>query len=93
MSDIVWEEPPPQVGGKAPGGRGKWEGVFDELRKHPGAWAKIADDASPSLATVIKKGEAKGCEPGEFEAVVRVSGRIDGRCAVYARYIGEASDG
>lgn len=93
MSDIVWEDPPPQAGGASSSGRGKWEDVFDELRKHPGKWAKISDDAAPSLATTIAKGEAKGCEPGEFEAVSRRNGRIDGRAHIYARYVGEASDG
>lgn len=91
---LRWEDPPPsgKLGGSHLKRRpSRWRVVAEELRLKPGAWGVVYESdhgAASGLATEIRL----GCHPiwqptGTFEAVTR---KLDGRTAVYARYIGEA---
>ncbi len=89
MSDIKWEEPPPASKGR---GSTKWKSILAELRRNPGRWALVLDDASPSMTTFIKQGRVGDAKPGEFEARSRCEGG-QRRGAIYARYVGvDAAD-
>jgi hypothetical protein len=81
MTEIKWEEP-----GLKRRARIDWVSVFAALRSRPGAWALVAENASPGTAQNIKRGRLGGASAGEFDAVMR--GLKDSRGSVYARYVG-----
>jgi hypothetical protein len=82
MTEIKWEEP-----GLKRQARIDWASVFTALRSRPGAWALVAENASPGTAQNIKRGRVGGASAGEFDAVVR--DLKDNRGSVYARYVGD----
>lgn len=83
-----WSDPPTQTRGRAVSE--KWQAVADELRSHPGQWAKIAENASPSIASSINKGGYRSFRPkGSFQAVSRSDG--ENGFNVWAVYVGEQS--
>jgi hypothetical protein len=84
--DLKWEEPHATKRGPK---SSKWALIFDELRKHPGAWALVAENISASMMTTIKKGQIGGAAPGEFEASSRKTS--GSRADIYARYVGGES--
>lgn len=85
--DLIFEEPP---AGKTTRGAGV-AGWLDQLREHPGMWAKYPTASKGHLryAWAIKNGKwAVRGKPGEYEAVGRT---IDGECWLFARYVGGES--
>lgn len=96
MSVIRWEDPPPTRKGKD-GLRGwvkspLWRAIADELRSQPGRWAVVAEDANPGVAGHIRRGHYEAFRPkGSFEA--RCVGSAGMLPTVYARYVGEPTDG
>lgn len=91
MNDIKWEEPE-IIGANGPyRARRDWAGIASALRMNPGAWAVVAEDDWPTIATQISGGRLAPFRPaGSFEAVSR--GQKDNRAAkIYARFVGESS--
>ena len=91
-ADLVFEEPP--HAGRGPGGGilspiGEW---LNELRKHPGQWAKYPDRVHPSVVTDINKGRRYGVTAGEFDAVGRDNKNDPKlRSILFTRYVGSES--
>ena len=84
---IVWEEPEDN---HRPYGGGGWVPIFDELRKHPGKWARVRDDFSTSGVTHFRKGITVGIRyPGEFEARVTTKAGAK-RGPLFMRYMPNA---
>lgn len=87
---VVWEDPPMDRAG--PRARVFSQEVEDELRKHPGKWARVKTFEKPSSATSAaaryRKGESPHLKKGDWELVAR---RVDGGSALWARYVGKAS--
>ena len=55
-----WENPPER-------NRTEWEGIAEELRAHPGRWAKVADKGTYTAS--IKRGRLRAFRPvGHYEA-------------------------
>ena len=77
----------PQSKTSAGAGRpGKYVSVFEYLRANPGKTVKLDGRLWPSVATRIKRGEVKGCDPGEFFATCR---NVDhGQADIYVTYVG-----
>lgn len=81
---FAWEDPPaphPRKGGK---NSNAWRDEADQLRAHPGTWARVADRGNSAvakaMASQIRLGIIPAFEPiGAFEATHRGS-------YVYARY-------
>jgi hypothetical protein len=68
--------------------RSKWAAILDELRPHPGKWARVAvNTRNSSYASMINSGRLGGSKPGEFEAVSRRSTEGE-EYDIYARYVG-----
>jgi hypothetical protein len=70
-------------------------GISAALKAAPGRWAVVAvfDDntGSRAYAGSMRRGARKAFRPaGTFEAASRL---VDGENRVYARYVGEVSDG
>lgn len=91
--EIEWEDP-----GKTRGRRRMdWKRVADQLREHPGRWARMPGTFSHSIPGFIKAGRMKPFQPaGTFEATMR-GGKRDGdgegvRGQLYVRFIGEDTD-
>ncbi len=87
---IVWENPPAVEPGPVAKTRPDMADFADELRAHPGQWARyprpIADASAPPTARAIRLGHRQAWEPaGAFEAVTRTVG---GRRIVFVRYVG-----
>lgn len=76
MSEIKWQEPPAARGGQVRG-KGRWQLVLEELKRHPGAWALVGEAVSTSTANHLKK---LGLE------VTSRNITPDRRCDVYARW-------
>lgn len=91
MTDIQWQTPPPnRAGGNTPSKPSKHQLIASALRDRPGQWALIMPSATASTVTLIKKGRLPAYSPsGSFEAVGR--NHEDGRCDIYARFVGEVS--
>lgn len=66
---------------------GKWSVIADELRSHPGEWAKVdAAETVPSARNrqaAIRNGRLSGMPRGQFEAVTR---GLD----IWARFVGQS---
>lgn len=96
MSVIRWEDPP-EHGNNKPKKPLKYQEVADELRANPNAWGVVVEDMSTggagALAHNIRIGQRPWDGPGRFEA--RTVGALGAKSGakVYARYIGEPSDG
>lgn len=90
---IRWEDPPSNRS-HAKGKASKWNAISAVLRGRPGEWAHVETKSNARLAAqtanCISKGVYAAMPQGQFEAVSRA---VDGEARVYARYIGEASDG
>jgi hypothetical protein len=77
---VAWEDPPPQTAGSI------YQPIADELREHPGAWARLDDrfseSAAQAFASFVRNGKVSAFKPaGEFEA--RHAGK-----SVWVRHIG-----
>jgi hypothetical protein len=85
---MKWEEPPAET---RDGGRGsKWRTTLEELRQHPGKWARVADGVSAAAtAAAIRGGKLGGAQKGEFETRYQVtdSKKDKHKGAVWARYV------
>jgi hypothetical protein len=79
-SQIQWEEPPPD------GRRTGWAKIPDELRAHPGEWAKFGGIKTPTTVAYLRR---RWFPSPDFEVVARSAG--NGQTNMYARYIGGAS--
>lgn len=90
MSDLVWEDPPPDARvGRRPSKY--WQDIADQLRSRPGQWARIyLGVRNGALANRVRKGQSSFAPAGAFEA--RETMR-DGGWHVYARYVGEPEGG
>ena len=98
MGEIEWIEPPPS----ARGGRytpSRWPGIVDELRAHPGAWARVVVDGWLSTGTQLRRGQVVSLCPPEIAVEDRAewvrthlevaTRRAQGnRCDIYMRWIG-----
>lgn len=88
-SVVVWEDPPRSRFGRARLEEEIGEAVLEQLRAHPGKWAKVRTWAVKSSASTaasrIRKGEAPGLPAVEWEAVGR---SVPGGSALYLRYRG-----
>ena len=85
---LEWKEPPAE--GRREASR-RWGHVADELRLHPGEWARVATgQKNHSLAANIKRGILTVFRPaGHYEATGR---RTEQGIEIYARYVGEDID-
>lgn len=83
-SGLSWESPPPKSTE-----RYDWAAIAEELRKHPGEWAKIFDNDRASLATAIRIDGIKALLPENgFE--VRTTNNVRGdvrMCTMYLRWV------
>jgi hypothetical protein len=60
MTDIVWEDPPPNGKGRGLGpAAARNAAILAEVKAHPGKWALVSEDIARSVAGQWKK---KGCE-------------------------------
>lgn len=64
--------------------------IFEYLRANPGKTVKLDDKHYTALPTRIKRGEVRGCEPGEFFATCRNVGH--GQADIYVTYVGPKSN-
>ena len=85
-AEIKWCEPP-ALKRASRAGKGRWYRALDTLRQHPGVWANIGA-ADRSVGSLISAGRLGGAHPGEFEVTTRI--RDDGKCDIYARFVGDA---
>lgn len=89
MNDIlIWEEPPPIIK------RGRQAHDFTaqatELKRYPGQWAILLEDAWLSRVKDLKTGKYPGLTAGEFEFRTFGDGRKPrGKGRIYARYVGQ----
>lgn len=81
MSEIVWEDPPHQMGR-----RGIWGQRLQPFRDRPGEWGRLPGRFSVSVSSHIKRGIYADVERGDFEA--RCQNVADGTCDIYVRYVG-----
>lgn len=91
MTEIVFEQPPPQK--RRRGAPGVSERLLP-LRERPGEWARVYGPAIPSNAYVwaarVRKGQHfPGIVAGDYETVAREGD--DGEWFVWARYVGNGS--
>lgn len=83
---IEWKDPPDPGDAGRPG---KYADIADELRRHPGQWARVTTGKSSTLAADIKRGRTQGFAPdGSFDAVARRAPGTPGAFDIYARFIG-----
>jgi hypothetical protein len=94
-SVLEWADPPPTNRGKGGGDLASHlRGAADELRAHPGRWAKVlASQSNPAQAVRLKTGRLVAFRPaGSFEATLRTVGKTpEGKPLydLYARYVGD----
>lgn len=89
MSTIKFT-PVDEVPGAGKGGPGKFIPVFEYLRSDPGKTVKLDGKHYANLCTRIKRGEVRGCEPGEFFATSR---NVElGQADIYVTYVGPKSN-
>ena len=80
MTDIVWQDPPPNDWGGRNSGKGRTQLFVEALKEHPDKWAVY-----PTL-----QGKSIGVYRQKFPDVEwTVRKRPDGRVDVYARYRGD----
>lgn len=95
MSVIRWEEPPVEHGNTKPKKPLKHQPIADALKTKPGEWALVFQGLTStcgSFAHRIRAGQPPFDPKGTFES--RVSGAAGStRAKLYARYIGEPTDG
>ena len=83
-SELVWEEPPAQRGGRAVSERHAV--IADALKKKPGEWAKVGQsETNDGLATAIRKSKAVSFRDGVYEARSVKTGEKS--YDIFARYI------
>lgn len=87
MEEIKFEEPPQVTRpGRMPDR--KYVLIAEALKYHPGEWALILEKGHQTTAARIRSGRISAFRPaGHFEATARNTDE-QGRCRVYARYIG-----
>lgn len=87
VSEIRWEDPPPQDTARKPEQQLDHHAIAEALRSRPDQWALIAVGKHPSLARHIQraKGASSYAPAGAYEATYRF---IDGVAHTYARYVG-----
>lgn len=61
--DVEWAAAPRRAGNPSR----KYAEFFDELRKHPGQWAKWPGPQTGWVASNIRRGRYSGCRRGEFD--------------------------
>lgn len=94
MSKLIFEEPPVRTATR--GRPAVWSKKLEALKEHPGKWVRIAEFESSekssalskarAAASRLRKGQASVPDSGNYEFQ---SGEVDGKGAVYARYMGE----
>jgi hypothetical protein len=85
---MKWETPPNVTRtGRTPDQ--KYVLIAEELKTNPKEWALILEQGHQTTAARIRSGRISAFRPkGSFEATARNTDE-QGRCQVYARYIGE----
>jgi hypothetical protein len=85
---MKWEKPPTvQRTGRTPDA--KYIIIAEQLKENPQEWALIIEQGHQTTAARIRSGRISAFRPkGAFEATARNTDE-QGRCQVYARYIGE----
>lgn len=93
MTNIDWEEPPPNRRGHHPR-VGKYAAFATALRENPGQWAVWSRNTSASQASNLRRGRILGFDPpGDYEFRFVSEPETQGRRGtIYARYIGEVTD-
>lgn len=88
MSEITFQEPPKVTrSGRAP--NPKYLQIAQQLKERPGQWALIIEQGHQTTAARIRSGRISAFRPkGMFEATARNTDD-QGRCQVYARFIGQ----
>lgn len=91
-NEIVFEEPPVNWGRSS-----RHRSILRELQpliERPGEWARVRGpiDKTPAsnFARCLRKGQAAGISPGDFEATAR---SLNGTYYVWARYVGYVRNG
>lgn len=89
MSDLIWQEPPPNVlaGDKRHG----WAVEAAELREHPKRWALLKTCDTARAAATFKSTARAGVKKA-FRPVDEWEWRTDGP-EVYVRFVGSGSAG
>lgn len=88
--DFTWEEPPQRRHGRAPlGAQLEAAGKLDDLREHPGEWARCASYSHKSGASTAVKKLRTDLPDFEWEARTVADGAVTSR--VYGRFPGAAT--
>lgn len=87
MSEVVFETPPAVVRkGRTPDS--KYVEIAQQLMARPNEWAIVLERGHQTTAARIRSGRIAAFRPkGKFEATARETDE-QGRCKVYARYVG-----
>lgn len=81
---VKFAEPPHTRGGRAESPRNRK--IAEELRKHPGEWALVAEgEKNDGLAVRIRSGKAKSFAEGVWEATSRRN--EENTIDIYARFV------
>lgn len=88
MTALVWKQPPPPT-------RTDWNAVGEQLRQHPGEWARVAiRDTKPQamkLTSELRFGRSLGaCVPRSVILEIGAYEIERHGCEVYARFVGAA---
>lgn len=93
-SDLIFEEPPTRTATR--GRPAVWSKKLEALKEYPEKWVRIAEFESSDknsgvnkardAARRLRNGQASVPESGEYEFN---HGEVDGKGAVYARYMGD----
>jgi hypothetical protein len=82
-AELTWQNPPARKK-QTYTSRPETQAIIDALKSRPGEWALIKKDVSVNTTTWWKK------RPG-IEAKSSTMGKPQGKCDVYARYVGIAA--
>lgn len=80
---VKFEEPPPDRRR-----RYDWRAIADQLRAHPGEWAKVFEDDVTSLVVAIRQGNIPALHRDKG-FVIRTTENVPGpprRCTMWAKY-------
>jgi hypothetical protein len=89
-TEIVFGDPPvPEWNAKTLNSEPRIVRELAPLRERPGEWARVygplKSQSAHNKAAYIRRGDAVGIEPGEYEATART---IDDGSYVWVRYVG-----
>lgn len=85
---VVRWEAPPTVSRKGRTPDAKYVQIAEMLMARPNEWALVLEQGHQTTAARIRSGRISAFRPrGKFEATARETDE-QGRCKVYARYIG-----